>query len=138
VRDSLILQTGTRLLQVLLLLFSVFMLLRGHNEPGGGFVGGLLAAAAFALYMLAFDVQAARRALRVNPLTLLGAGLLVAAASGAAALLAGLPFLTGLWYDRPIPGIGKIGTALTFDIGVYLVVVGTALLIVFTLAEREG
>ena len=136
-RGSLILQTGTRLLQMLLLLFSVFMLLRGHNEPGGGFVGGLLAAGAFALYMLAYDVQAARRALRVNPLTLVGVGLLIAAASGAAALLVGRPFLTGLWHAKPIPGIGKVSTVLAFDIGVYLVVVGTALLIVFTLAETE-
>ena len=137
-RDSLILQTGTRLLQVLLLLFSVFMLLRGHNEPGGGFVGGLLAAGAFALYMLAYDVQAARRALRVNPLTLVGMGLLVAAASGTAALFAGRPFLAGLWHAKPIPGIGKVSTVLVFDIGVYLVVVGTALLVVFTLAETES
>lgn len=137
-RASLILQTGTRFLQVLLLLFSVFMLLRGHNEPGGGFVGGLLAAGAFALYMLAFDVKDARRLLRVNPLTLVGAGLLVVAASGTAALFAGRPFLTGLWYPRPIPGIGKISTVLAFDIGVYLVVVGTALVVVFTLAEEEG
>ena len=137
-RDSLILQTGSRLLQVLLLLFSVFMLLRGHNEPGGGFVGGLLAAGAFALYMLAYDVRAARRALRVDPMTLVGTGLLIAAAGGAAALFVGRPFLTGLWYGRAIPGIGKISTVLVFDIGVYLVVVGTALLIVFTLAEREA
>jgi multicomponent Na+:H+ antiporter subunit B len=122
---------------VLLLLFSVFMLLRGHDEPGGGFVGGLLAAGAFALYMLAFDVEAARRLLRVNPLTLVGVGLLVAAAGGTAALGAGRPFLTGLWHPEPIPGIGKISTVLAFDIGVYLVVVGTALLVVFTLAEKE-
>ena len=60
----------------LLLLFSVFLLLRGHNEPGGGFVGGLVAAAAFALYVIAFGVERARQALLVKPLTLLGAGLL--------------------------------------------------------------
>jgi multicomponent Na+:H+ antiporter subunit B len=122
---------------VLLLLFSVFMLLRGHNEPGGGFVGGLLAAGAFALYMLAYDVEAARRLLRVNPMTLVGVGLLLAAASGTIAVRAGRPFLTGLWYPEPIPGIGKISTVLAFDVGVYLVVVGTALLVVFTLAEKE-
>ena len=135
-RSSLIFQTSTRFLQVLLLMFSVFMLLRGHNEPGGGFIGGLLAASAFALYMLAFDVDAARDRLRGRPMFLVGVGLLVAAASGAAALLVGRPFLTGLWLTRPIPGIGKISTLLTFDIGVYLVVLGTTLLILFTLAEE--
>ena len=59
----------------LLLLFAVFLLLRGHNEPGGGFVGGLVAAAAFALYVIAFGVERARRALLVQPMTLLGVGL---------------------------------------------------------------
>ena len=88
---SLILRTSTRALLVLLLLFSIFELLRGHNEPGGGFIGGLLAAAAIALYGLAFGVDAARALLRVPPLTVAGAGLLVAAAAGVAALAASPP-----------------------------------------------
>ena len=62
----------------LLLLFAMFLLWRGHNEPGGGFVGGLVAAAAFSLYAIAYGVERARRALLVEPMTLLGAGLLVA------------------------------------------------------------
>jgi len=133
---SLILQTSSRFLVVLLLLFSLFYLLRGHNMPGGGFIGGLLGASSFALYMLAFGVDAARRLLRVAPRTLVGAGLLLAAAGGSAALLAGQPFLTGLWLPWEVPGIGKISTVLLFDIGVYVVVVGTTLLMVFTLAEE--
>jgi multicomponent Na+:H+ antiporter subunit B len=138
VKPSLILRTGTRVLLPLLIVFSVFELFSGHNEPGGGFVGGLLAAAGFALYMLAFDVGSARGLLRLDPLTIIGSGLLVAVASGSAALFAGRPFLAGLWYPRPVPGIGKISTVLLFDVGVYLVVLGTSLLIVFTLAEEEG
>ena len=136
-KPSLILRTGARFLVVLLVLFSIFELLRGHNEPGGGFIGGLLAASGFALYMLAYDVEAARGLLHANPLTVVGVGLTIAIASGAAAIAAGRPFLTGLWYGDPIPGIGKVSTVLGFDIGVYLVVLGTALLIVFTLAETE-
>ena len=69
-----IFRTAARLLMPLLLLFAVFLLLRGHNEPGGGFVGGLVAAAAFALYAIAYGVDRARRALLVKPLTLLGVG----------------------------------------------------------------
>ncbi|HMN02746.1 MAG TPA: MnhB domain-containing protein, partial [Geobacter anodireducens] len=65
--QSLFLATAVRLLLPLLLLFSLFLLLRGHNEPGGGFVGGLVAAAAFALHALAHGVAAARRVLRVEP-----------------------------------------------------------------------
>ena len=72
----------------------MFLLLRGHNEPGGGFVGGLVAAAAFALYAIAFGVQRARQALLVKPLTLLGAGLLVALLGGVPAVVRGEPFLS--------------------------------------------
>ena len=84
---SLILRTATRFLMPLLLLFALFLLLRGHNEPGGGFVGGLVVAAAFVLYAIAYGVDAGRRALLVDPSTLLGVGLLVALGSGIPAVL---------------------------------------------------
>lgn len=133
--QSLILSTATRAIFPLMLLFSVFLLLRGHNEPGGGFVGGLVAATAFAMYATAYDVERARRALHVEPRTLIGVGLATAGGSGLVGLVAGAPFLTGLWVPRPLPVIGKIGTPLVFDIGVYLVVLGVVLTMMFTLAE---
>lgn len=134
--QSLILSTATRYLLPLLLLFSVFLLLRGHNEPGGGFVGGLAAAAAFALFTIAFGVEPARQMLWIHPRVLLGLGLLTAAGSGLLAVLVGLPFMTGLWGSFELPAVGKLGTPLLFDIGVYLVVVGMVLMIVFELAEN--
>jgi multicomponent Na+:H+ antiporter subunit B len=135
---SLILRTAAKYLLPLLLLFSVFLLLRGHNEPGGGFVGGLVAAAAFALYALAAGVNPARRALQANPHTLIGSGLLVALASGILPLFFGREFLTMYWADLHLPFLGdlEVGTPLFFDIGVYLVVVGAVLLIIFSLAEE--
>ena len=133
---SLILQTASRYLMVLLVLFSVFMLLRGHNEPGGGFVGGLLIAGAFALYGLAYEPKAARRLLRLDPRTIIGVGLVTAAGSGLAALWYGQPFLTGQWLPYPIPFLGKLGTVFFFDLGVYLVVLGTTLLVLLTLEEE--
>lgn len=132
---SLILSTATRYMLPLLLLFSIFLLLRGHNEPGGGFVGGLVAAAAFALYAIAFDVATARRTLGIDSRTLIGLGLLIALSSGVVGLLAGQPFMTGLWSEHAVPLLGKIGTPLFFDIGVYLVVIGVTLTIIFGLAE---
>lgn len=132
--SSYILTTATRYLLPLLLLFSVFLLLRGHNEPGGGFVGGLAAAAAFALYAITCGVESTRRMLWLHPRTLLGAGLVLAAGAGLMSLLWGLPYLTGMWSSLEIPALGKLGTPLLFDIGVYLVVVGTVLMIVFELA----
>lgn len=133
---SLILRTASRYLMVLLILFSVFMLLRGHNEPGGGFVGGLLIASAFALYALAYEARVARRLLRFDPRTIIGVGMVTAAGSGLAALWNGQSFLTGLWFPYPIPFLGKLGTVFFFDLGVYLVVLGTTLLVLFTLEEE--
>ena len=133
---SLILQTASRYLIVLLVIFSVFILLRGHNEPGGGFVGGLLIAGAFALYGLAYEPKAARRLLRLDPRTIIGVGLVTAAGSGLAAVWHGQPFLTGQWLPYPIPFLGKLGTVFFFDLGVYLVVLGTTLLVLFTLEEE--
>ena len=130
---SSIFRTAARLLMPLLLLFSVFLLMRGHNEPGGGFVGGLIAAAAFALYGMAYGVERARRALLVRPLTLLGTGLLIALVSGLPAVLRGQPFLTAQWAI----GLVTLGTPVGFDIGVFLVVAGVVLMMIFSLAEES-
>ena len=136
--NSLILRTSTRLLLTLMLLFAGFLLLRGHNEPGGGFVGGLVAAAAFALYLIAEGPAATRRALHLDPRTMIAGGLLVAAGSGAMGLVIGQPFLTALWGELPLPGLPPItlGTPLLFDAGVFLVVLGVIQTIVLTLAEE--
>jgi multicomponent Na+:H+ antiporter subunit A len=128
-----IFRTAARLLMPLLLLFAVFLVLRGHNEPGGGFVGGLVAASAFALYGIAFGVPRARQAMLVRPLTLLGAGLLIALVSGLPAVLRGQPFLTAVWIADPV----ALGTPLLFDVGVFLVVGGVVLMMVFSLAEES-
>ena len=134
--SSSLLRTASRFLMPLLLLFALFLLLRGHNEPGGGFVGGLVVASAFVLHQIAYGVAASRRALLVEPSTLLGAGLLVAVGSGVPAVLLGLPFMTALWTTV---GVGAaavdVGTPLVFDVGVFLAVIGVVLTIVFTLSE---
>lgn len=134
--NSIILTTTTRFMISLLLVFSIFLLLRGHNEPGGGFIGGLVGAASFALYALAYSVESARKTLGIDPRSLIGYGLLAATLAGLIAWFSGSPFLTGLWLQIPIPIVGKLGTALLFDVGVYLVVVGFTLHIIFTLAEE--
>jgi multicomponent Na+:H+ antiporter subunit A len=130
---STIFRTAARLLMPLLLVFAMFLLLRGHDQPGGGFVGGLVAAAAFALYAIAYGVQPARQALLVRPMTLLGAGLLLALVSGLPAVLEGRPFLSALWASGPV----TIGTPVLFDVGVFLVVAGVVLMMIFSLAEES-
>jgi multicomponent Na+:H+ antiporter subunit B len=133
---SLILSTAARYLLPLLLLFSVFLLLRGHDEPGGGFVGGLVGASAFVLVGIATGIDRARRLLRLDPRSVLAAGLLTAVASGLPGVLLGRPLLTGWWIMLPVPGGAKVGTPLLFDMAVYLVVLGAVLTIVFTLMEE--
>ena len=135
--NSIILTTVSRLLTGLLLVFSVFLLLRGHNLPGGGFAGGLVAAGAFVLHALAAGFPSARRMLWFDPRTIMGFGLLVAAGGGMVAFAHDLPFLTGLWDKTPLPVVGKIGTPLVFDAGVYLLVLGMTCLVVFALGEDD-
>jgi multicomponent Na+:H+ antiporter subunit B len=133
---SSILQTATRVLMPLLLLFALFLLLRGHNAPGGGFVAGLVVAAAFVLHSMAFGVAASRRALLIPPPRLLPIGLSVALLSGVPAVVLGRPFMTGVWTTIGGGSSGvALGTPLVFDIGVFLAVVGVVLTIVFTLAD---
>lgn len=135
--NSLVLRTAARLLISLLLVFSVFLLLRGHDEPGGGFVAGLVAAASVVLFAMAFDVPSARRFLRVDPRLLVWVGLLVAMGSGMVGLIAGGAFLQGQWWNVRILGIEvQIATPLLFDLGVFLVVVGVAVTLALSLAEE--
>ena len=133
---SSILQTATRVLLPLLLLFALFLLLRGHNAPGGGFVGGLVVAAAFVLHAMAYGSAATRRALGVSPPLLLPLGLLVALISGLPAVMLGRPFMSGVWTTIGAgPGAMALGTPLLFDIGVFLAVIGVVLTIVLALVD---
>ncbi|SOD89209.1 hydrogen gas-evolving membrane-bound hydrogenase subunit E [Caenispirillum bisanense] len=139
--DSLILRTATRGLAALLLVFALFMLLRGHNAPGGGFIAGLIAATGFALLTIGHGVGLARRAMGAAPRLIALGGLGLALAAGMAGMVAGgLPF-EGLWlFVGADPATGDKGlplsTVLVFDIGVFLVVVGAVLAIVFALEEE--
>lgn len=135
--NLLILQTWTRLLQPVMFLFSIFLLLRGHDEPGGGFIGGLLASAAFSLGAMAYGVETAKREVRFSPQFLMTFGLLAAVASGLIGMFTGDPFLTSQWYefDLPLWGELKVGTPLLFDIGVFAVVIGVTTGVVFSLLE---
>lgn len=134
--STLILRTIAPLLTAVMLVFSIFVTLRGHNEPGGGFIGGLIAASALAIYGMAFGPPAARDALRVHPLTIAGLGVLLAVLSGVLSMAFGLPFLTGMW---SIFSIGEaevpLSTPMVFDLGVYCVVFGAFTAIALALED---
>lgn len=132
--NSILLAAAARLLTWLLTGFSLYMLLRGHNAPGGGFIAGLSAAAGMVLHSFAHGPDALRRLLRVEPLTLsaLGFGLALLSAFGAA--LAGAEPMTGLWTE--IAGI-PVSTILVFDIGVFLTVFGAMMALLLALEEGQ-
>jgi len=134
---SIILATASRYLLLLLQMFSLFLLFRGHNEPGGGFVGGLVAAAAYALYFIANGIAEAEKLLKVDPFYLIAAGLLLAVLSTMPSLAAGMNVMTGIWFDTGTVLFGKVGTPLVFDTGVYFLVLGVTLKIIFSLAEGD-
>ena len=136
--NSVILRAGARLQIVLLLVFSAYMMLRGHNAPGGGFIGGLIAATGFVVYAIACGTADARKALRFDPGSIAGAGLGIALIAGLLAALWGDALFTGQWLfigatetEKGLP----LSTVLVFDIGVYLVVLGAILSITFALEE---
>ena len=135
---SLILRTASRFLITLLLLYSLFLLLRGHNAPGGGFVGGL-AASAWALYAIAYGERLVRKSLRLEPQSYIVIGLSLAVLSGTPALFRGQEFLSAQWLILNLERGHKLelGSPLVFDIGVYLVVLGTALTIILVLEEED-
>ena len=137
---SIILTAAARLLVGLLLVFSVFMLLRGHNLPGGGFIGGLIGAVGFVVYAIACGSKDARAALRVPPEDLAMAGLGIALIGGLMAALFGEAFFTGQWLFIGATEDSKglpLSSVLVFDIGVYLVVMGSILTLVFALEEGD-
>ena len=141
--NSLILNTATRLLAPVLFLFSVFVLLRGHNEPGGGFIGGLIAATAIALVEKAGGVERARRLVMVDPLTLSAIGLGCAVVSAIWGVIAKGYVLAGVWPFITIGPDGSkeglpVGSILLVDTGVYLVVVGGVSAMLFALESAAG
>ncbi|WP_112946119.1 MULTISPECIES: Na(+)/H(+) antiporter subunit B [unclassified Rhizobium] len=136
--NTLIARTIAPVLTALMLLFSVFVLLRGHNEPGGGFIGGLIAASALAIFGIIKGTGAVRRAIVFHPLSIAGAGLLMSSVAGLISILFAVPFMTGLWIYPKIAGVEvPLSSVMLFDIGVYLVVVGAVTSIALSLEERE-
>lgn len=136
--NSLLLKQTSRYLMPGFLLFSFFLLLRGHDLPGGGFAGGLVGAAAFILFGLANGTEELKKVFKVDTLWLIGLGLVLAIVSGTFAILIGNPYLQAIWLTVPFFEYEvKLSTPLIFDIGVYFVVVGFVMTIFLALQEED-
>ncbi len=139
-RTSPILEAGIVTVSGPLLAFSLYLLLAGHNQPGGGFAGGLVAGTTVLLAWSAGGPQVVRRVLPVRSTVLMGAGLILAVLVGFAAALPGLSFLESGYLELSVPLVGqvKLVSALLFDIGVYLVIVGISLGLIRSLGEERS
>jgi multicomponent Na+:H+ antiporter subunit B len=136
---TVIFRTTSTLIIRLILLFAVFLLIRGHNSPGGGFIAGLVVVAAVALHSIAYDFKSARQLIRVRPAVLISSGLLLSVVSALPGLIWGSAFMTGQWAELSLSGnvTAKIGTPLVFDAGVFLVVIGVASTVLLYMSEER-
>ena len=128
---SIIVDVTARVVLRATLLYSLYLLLAGHNQPGGGFVGGLIAGAAVAFAYVAGGVPGVRGLLRPEPWTILGAGLTLATVTAITPILLGGQLLESdaLSVDLPVTGAVKVSSTVLFDAGVYAVVVGLVLML---------
>jgi multicomponent K+:H+ antiporter subunit A len=136
-RHSLLLSTVSQSLLPLAIMVSVYIFFRGHNQPGGGFIAGLVTSVAIILQYIAQGVDWVKQRMNVEYQRVVAVGLLIALTTGAASWLFGRPFLTS-WFDYfDIPLLGKIelASAIAFDLGVYVTVVGSTLLILASLGK---
>jgi len=140
VRRSPVLDASVRLVFHTVLVFGLYLLFAGHNQPGGGFVGGLVCGTAFVLRYAARGREGIRSAVPLDPGVPLGLGIVLTASTGAAPLLAGADLLRSGFHELTLPVLGhvKLTSVLVFDTGVFLVVVGVVLALLRTLgAEAE-
>lgn len=133
--NDVILKTMSKGIIIIILVFSFYLFFAGHNHPGGGFIGALMTSAALVLMMIAFGMDQVRKAFPVNYRILTAAGLLLAILTASGSFLFGAPFLSHAFghFHLPILGDVELATAVLFDLGVYLAVVGVAMNIILTI-----
>ncbi|TAJ13206.1 cation:proton antiporter [Marinilabiliaceae bacterium JC017] len=135
--NNIVLRTIVNLISRLLLYLSIYLLWRGHNAPGGGFIGGIIAAIGFVFYAIIYGPGKTRERIKLPPMYYIGGGLFFSALSTVISVFTGRQPLTGLWIDIPLPVIEDIhlGTPFLFDMGVYLVVFGMITAIIINIME---
>jgi multicomponent Na+:H+ antiporter subunit B len=137
--NDLILRTTTSLIAFILLGFAIYLLLAGHSSPGGGFVGGLMTASALVLMNMAYGMEKMKKVLPINFRTLIPIGLLIAVATGIGSFAFDTPFLSHTfgYFTLPILGEVELATAMIFDLGVYITVLGVTMTIILTIANDQ-
>ncbi len=137
--NSVILQIASKYVRWLLIIFSVIMLIRGHNLPGGGFIGGMLAGLSLAYKGFAYTPGILEKEMKIKPEYIMAFGLLLIFISVWPGILLKTALMEGVWFTIPFPFTEgyKFGTPFLFDIGVYFVVIGVTVLFLFSLTEKK-
>jgi multisubunit Na+/H+ antiporter MnhB subunit len=139
VKPSIIVDVSVRVVFRAVLVASVYLLFAGHNQPGGGFVGGLVAGVAIALRYVSGGIDEVRGVARLRAWTILGAGLLVSGTTAIIPVALGEPVMTSGYVSFDVPLLGQVSltSVLPFDIGVYLVVIGLVLMVFEAFGDDE-
>lgn len=137
--NDLILRTTTSIIVFILLGFSIYLLLAGHNSPGGGFIGGLMTASAILLLYISYGSKAIEKILPINYRLLIPIGLLLALGTGIGSFFFNVPFLSQTYgyVDVPFFGELELATAMLFDMGVYITVLGVTLTIILSILTDQ-
>lgn len=138
--NDIILHTVTKLAIIIIFTFSIYLFYGGHHNPGGGFIGGLTAASGITLLLLSFDIETLKENIPYDFTKLAAVGVLIAILTGAGSLLFDVPFLTQTfgYFNLPFFGSTELATAVLFDTGVALAVIGTAITIILTISEDRS
>jgi len=135
--NNVILRTVSKLVVFIILTLAVYLFLAGHNSPGGGFVGGLVLAAAFVLLFIVYDIETIQKAIPLDFKKVAALGAFISVSTGVGALFFGAPFLSQSfgYFDLPVFGKTELTTVTIFESGVALVVVGVVCTIILSISE---
>jgi multicomponent Na+:H+ antiporter subunit B len=135
--NDIILKTVTNVAVVIILTFAINLFISGHHNPGGGFIGGLSFVAAIVLLFLVYGIEMVRKNFPVNFKIVAACGVLISVLTGAGGMIAGIPFLyqTFGFIEVPIFGKTELATAVLFDVGVALAVIGTTMTIIMSIGD---
>lgn len=135
--NDIILQSITKVVVFIILTLAVYLFFSGHNNPGGGFIGGLVLASAIVLLFLAFDIETVKHGIPVDFKIVAGLGAFIVVATGIGAALFGTPFLSQTFavFDLPFFGHTELSTVTIFESGVALAVVGVVVTIILSISE---
>jgi len=135
--NDVILETVTKVVVFIILTFGVELFLAGHNNPGGGFIGGLVLSSALVLLYLVFDIETVHKGIPVDFKIVAAVGVLFVVGTGLGAIIFGGSFLTQTFgiFNLPVFGATELATVVLFEIGVALTVVGTVVTIILSISE---